>query len=50
MYQIRYDVDNNDDDDDDDDDDESDDDVVQTDWDYELLLDYMNGDLSILDE
>ena len=50
LYQIRYDVGNNDDDDDDDDDEEIDDEVVQTDWDYELLVDYMNGDLSILDE
>ena len=47
LYQIRYDVDNND---GDDDDEESDNEVVQTDWNYELLIDYMNGDLSILDE
>ena len=45
LYQIRYDVDNND-----NDEEESDDEFVQTDWDYELLVDNINGDLSILDE
>ena len=53
IFTIRYDVDNGSkdlDDNDDDDEGEEDEEELQTDWNYELLIDYVNGDLKLLED